>query len=168
MKVISFFCDVDEKKFYENKSVELINMCKSLGVEHLVVEENFGKNWIDNVRAKPNFLLKMMNTLDHDFMWLDVDCYINKKIDFDFDCDWMMDFRPDGQPHDYVHIIKNTEKNKDFMGRWIQEIEEKKRGSHTAFMNIYKTLNYKPVPSGYVSLGLADVESKHNYFENGK
>jgi hypothetical protein len=127
MKVISFFCDVDEKKFYQNKSVELIGMCNSLGVEHLVVEENFGNSWIDNVRAKPNFLLKMMNTLDHDFMWLDVDSFISKKIDFDFDCDWMMDFRPDGLPHDYVHIIKNTNGNKDFMNKWIQEIEDKKK-----------------------------------------
>lgn len=168
MKVISFFCDVDEKKFYETKSKELSNMCDKLGVEYLILEENFGGNWIDNVRAKPNFLLKMLNTLNHDFVWLDVDCIIHKKFDVQFDCDWMIDFRPDGQPHDYVHVIKNSQTNKDFLLKWIEEIEDKKRGSHTAFMNIYKSLNYKPIPSGYVSLGLADVESKTNYFKNGK
>lgn len=168
MKIISFFCDVDEKKFYENKSKELLNMCNSLGMEHLIVEENFGKNWIDNVRAKPIFLLKMMNILDNDFIWLDVDCSVNKKIDFELDCDWMMDIRDDGEPHDYVHIIKNTEKNKEFMNKWIKEIENKKRGSHTAFINIYKKLNYKPIPSGYFSLGLADVKSKNSYYKNEK
>lgn len=168
MKVISFFCDVDEKKFYETKSKELSNMCDNLGIEYLILEENFGSNWIDNVRAKPNFLLKMLNTLNHDFIWLDVDCIIHKKFDIQFDCDWMIDFRPDGQPHDYVHVIKNSQTNKDFLLKWIKEIEDKKRGSHTAFMNIYKSLNYKPIPSGYVSLGLADVESKTNYFKNGK
>jgi len=168
MKLVSFYCDVDEKKYYQNKSVMLTQMCNTLGMEHLIVEENFGTNWIDNVRAKPKFLLKMLNLLKDDFIWLDVDCSITKKIDFNLDCDWMVDFRPDGEPHDFVHVIKNTESNKDFLLRWIQEIEIKQRGSHTAFMNIYKSLNFREIPKGYVSLGLADVESKHKYFNNGK
>jgi hypothetical protein len=168
MKLISFYCDVDEKKFYQTKSVLLKQMCDSLGMEHMIVEENFGSNWIDNVRAKPKFLLKMLDLLNDDFIWLDIDCNITKKIDFNLDCDWMVDFRADGEPHDYVHVIKNTEGNKDFLRRWIQEIEMKQRGSHTAFMSIYKSLNFERIPKGYVSLGLADVESKHKYFNNGK
>jgi hypothetical protein len=54
------------------------------------------------------------------------------------------------------------------MIKWINEINDKKRGSHTAFMGIYNNLNFKKIPNGYVSLGISDVESKKTYFKNGK
>jgi len=168
MKLVSFYCDVDDSGFYKKNSIRLRKQCEDLGVPNLIVEENFGKDWIDNVRAKPEFLLKMMNSLDEDFFWLDVDCSINKKIDFNLDIEWMGDIRSDGCPHDYVHFIKNNESNKNFMIKWINEINEQKRGSHTAFIRIYNCLNFCKVPDGYVSLGISHVESKLNYFKNEK
>lgn len=168
MKLVSFYCDVDGRDFYTKHAIRLKTQCENLGIPHLILEENFGTSWIDNVRAKPEFLLKIMNQLNEDFFWLDVDCNIHKKIDFKLDVDWISDIRNDGKPHDYVHFIKNTQSNKDFMIKWINEIDEKKRGSHTAFMNIYNTLNFKQIPDGYVSLGLSDVESKKTYLKNGK
>ena len=65
MRLVSFYCDVDDSSFYKDNSIRLGRQCGDLGVPNLIVEENFGKDWIDNVRAKPFFLLKMMlNTSD--------------------------------------------------------------------------------------------------------
>jgi hypothetical protein len=105
----------------------------------------------------------MLNELNQDFVWLDVDCNIKRKLDFTIKGDWMVDFKTGGNPHDYVHCIKNNEGNKIFLQRWIEEIENKKRGSHTAFINIYKSLNYSAVPANYFSLGLSQVQSKKKY-----
>jgi hypothetical protein len=80
----------------------------------------------------------------------------------------MLALRKTGMPHDFVHCIKNNESNKLFLEKWIREIEEKKRGSHTAFINIYKSLNYSTVPDDYFSIGdLSKVESKKKYMTNG-
>jgi hypothetical protein len=166
MKLVSFYCDVDDSDFYKKNSVRLRRQCEELEIPNLIVEENFGKTWIDNVRAKPTFLLKMMDFIDEDFLWLDVDCIINKKIDFALDTDWMCDITKDGCPHDYVHLIKNSESNKNFIIKWINEIEEQKRGSHTAFIRIYKSLKFSRLPEGYVSLGLSNIDSKSDYFKN--
>ena len=163
MKLVSFYCDVDGGTYYADCSSRLKKECDALGVDHLILEENFGKDWIDNVRAKPIFLLKMLNELNQDFVWLDVDCNIKRKLDFTIKGDWMVDFKTGGNPHDYVHCIKNNEGNKIFLQRWIEEIENKKRGSHTAFINIYKSLNYSAVPANYFSLGLSQVQSKKKY-----
>jgi hypothetical protein len=168
MKLISFYCDVDGVSFYTDHSIRLRQQCERLGIESLILPENFGTSWIDNVRAKPAFLLKIMNQINEDFMWLDVDCNVHKKIDFNLDVDWMSDIRTDNNPHDYVHVIKNNERTKNFMLKWINEINEQKRGSHTAFIKIYKDLEFRKIPSGYVSLGLSDLESKKKYFKNGK
>jgi hypothetical protein len=166
MKLVSFYCDIDNSNFYKNSAIRLKKQCDDLYIPNLILEENFGNEWIDNVRAKPEFLLRMMNLLNEDFLWLDVDCNIHKKIDFELDVDWMSDLKVDDSPHDYVHFIKNTQSNKDFIIKWMNEINEQKRGSHTAFIRIYKELNFSKIPGNYVSIGLSNIESKANYFDN--
>jgi hypothetical protein len=80
MKLVSFYCDVDGGNFYTNHSIRLKKKCVDLGVPHIITQENFGESWIDNVRAKPIFLLKLLNELNDDLFWLDVDCDIVKKL----------------------------------------------------------------------------------------
>ncbi len=168
MKLVSFYYDVDDSNFYTKSAINLQKQCISLDMPHLILNEKFGDTWIDNVRAKPIFLLKMLNELNEDIFWLDVDCNIHKKIDFTLDVDWIFDIRNDTQPHDYVHYIKNTNENKLFLQQWISEIELRNRGSHTAFIQIHDKLSSKRIPYGYVSLGLSDIKSKTEYFTNGK
>ncbi len=167
MKLISFYCDVDGGNFYKNSSKNLIQDCIDFGIDYHIDEYNFGTSWIDNVRAKPTFILEMMEKFNQDLLWLDIDCRINKNIDFPTDSDWLVDFKKNGSPHDYVHIIKNTEENKQFLLEWIKEINDTKSGSHTAFIKIYNKINVNKIPFGYFTLGLSDIDSKKTYI-NGK
>ena len=167
MKLVSFYCNIDGSTFYSDCAKLLKNACASLNMDNLIVNEKFGTSWIDNVRAKPIFLLKMLNELNEDFMWLDVDCNIHKKIDFEIATDWLVDFRKKNIPHDYVHCIKNNEKSRSFIDTWIKKIDEQKKGSHTAFISISNMLNLTQIPNGYVSLGISNSLSKKKYFNNG-
>ena len=90
---------------------------------------------------------------------------ILKFPDFEFNCDWICDYRKDSSPHDYVHCIKNTVSNRCFIEKWISVIDKQQKGSHTAFINIYSILNIKRIPEGYVQLGLSPhILSKKKYF----
>lgn len=164
MILVSFYCDVDNNQFFEKNAIRLKKQCQALDMPHHIVPEHYGYSWIDNVRAKPRFLLKMLDHLKDDIFWLDVDCSIHKKIDFKIDVDWICDVKTDGRPHDYVHFIKNNQANRDRIAKWIVEIENLQRGSHTAFALIYKDLHTAPMPTGYVSLGLSKGHSKQEYF----
>jgi hypothetical protein len=166
MKLISFYCDSDNSNFYTKCAERLKKQCDDIKMPSVILHENYGDSWIDNVRAKPLFLLKMLNQLEEDFIWLDVDCSIHKKIDFEFSVDWMIDIRNDGNPHDYVHLVKNNSSNKEFIIKWINKIDENKGGSHSAFIEIHKDLKFDIFHSGYVSLFLSDVQSKKKYFHD--
>ena len=166
MKIVSFYSDIDNSNYYKNHSLRLKRMCNQLNVPHLIVERNYGRKWIDNVRAKPLFLKEMLETLNEDFIWLDVDSNILTSINgLDINSDWGVDMRNDNTPHDYVHIIKNIESNKIFVEEWIKTIDKRNRGSHTAFIEIYPKLNHSIIPPGYFTIGeLSNVEDKKNIF----
>lgn len=168
MKIVSFYHDVDDSKYYTNHSYRLKQKCEKLGIESIIIEKNYGDKWIDNVKAKPLFLKEMLLTLNEDFIWLDIDSDIIKPPPTGFfSGDWMCDLRPNNTPHDYIHIIKNKKSNLEFIESWISKIEENNKGSHTAFIEIYKSLNLHHIPKGYFSIGeLSNVESKNKYFKH--
>ena len=166
MKLVSFYFDVDSNDFYYNASLKLKKQCDILKQPYIIVERKFGNSWIDNVRAKPLFLLEMLNHLDQDFVWLDIDSKIHKKVDFQINTQWMLSINrfSDNDPYDYVHVLKNTQNTKDFLNNWVSKIEEIGKGSHTAFNQIYQQLSYTEIPKGYFSNGVSIGESKNNYF----
>jgi hypothetical protein len=161
MKLVSFYCDVDGGDYFSKCAKRLKDRCDFLEVDCLILEENFGQNWIDNVKAKPLFLLKIMNSINTDFIWLDVDCFLLKKPDFVNCHDWMVDFRKDNSPCDYVHFIKNTEQNKEFMYKWVDLINTKDLGSHTSFISLSCELNLGRIPDGYFKLGVSKINKKN-------
>lgn len=160
MKVVSFYCDVDGNDFYSRNAKLLIKNCEALGLDYCIEERSYGSSWIDNVRAKPLFL---SSVLDTDILWVDADCKILKKPDFDVN--WGVLIRDDGNPHDFVHYIRNTESNRAFLKLWMKEIDKRKRGSHTAFINLVHKLDYSVLPNDYFSLGLSETKSKNEYFK---
>lgn len=164
MKLVSFYADVDGKTFYSDAAKELMKECESLGVEYIVRERHFGNNWIDNVRAKPQFLLEMFDELKEPFLWLDCDCRILRPLDFVVNEDWGVYMRENGTPHDFVHYISYSEKVRNFLLEWIKAIDTQGRGSHTAFISIADKLSIGVLPGGYFEIGLAETESKQKYF----
>lgn len=170
MKIVSFYSDIDNSNYYKNHSLRLKKMCDELDIPHLIVERNYGDKWIDNVRAKPLFLKEVLEALNEDFIWLDIDSNVLTSINkLNINSDWMVDMRNNNTPHDYIYIIKNIESNKMFIEEWIKTIDKRNRGSHTAFIEIYSKLNYSIIPPGYFSIGeLSKVEDKKKYFKYEK
>lgn|ERR1035437_9835920 len=165
MKIVSFYSDVDDSNFYSDCAEKLKQKLDYLGLEYVIKNKSFGNNWIDNVRAKPLFLQEMMIELNEDFIWLDIDCSIIKKIDFTIKSNWGVLLREDGTPHDFVHYVSNTKESKKLISKWIEQIDIDKKGSHSAFNSIVSEINYSEIPTGYFEIGLSEVKSKQEYFK---
>lgn len=166
MKLVSFYADTDGDTFYSDSAKKLKTQCSSLGVDCSINERDFGNTWIDNVRAKPVFLLQMLEELGESFVWLDCDSQVLKPIDFKIKSDWGVYLREDGTPHDFVHYVSNTPNAKKFLEKWVSAINDQQRGSHTAFISIFDSIDSEVLPGGYFEIGLADTESKSQYFKN--
>lgn len=168
MKIVSFYADPDGNGYFKSAAQRLIEQCRSLGIDYDISEENFGPEWIDNERAKARFLLCKFKELGEPFIWLDCDCRILRQIDFEIKADWGAYLREDGAPHDFVHYIGNAPSNLQFLERWVATIEAQGRGSHTAFISIFKNLKSEIMPVGYFELGLSDSPSKMKYFRESE
>ena len=164
MKLVSFYADIDGTTTYSDSAKDLMKQCAALGVDYYIVERDFGNTWIDNVRAKPLFLLETLDRLREPFVWLDCDSHILKPLDFVVESDWGIYLREDGTPHDFVHYISGSKRTRKFLQLWIKTIEQQGRGSHTAFISIFNKLKNEVLPSGYFEIGLADTKSKTAYF----
>jgi len=163
MKIVSFYHDIDGKTFYSDCANKLKKNCDDLVIEHLIVERNYGNNWIDNLRAKPLFIKEMLILLKEPFIFLDVDCEV-LCLNFKIENDWGFVKRFDGMPCDFVHYVNYSPDNLSFTNHWIKEIEKCHEGSHAALQNIYTELNYFIIPDGYFKLYLAQTDSKSQYF----
>lgn len=166
--LVSFFNDPDGGDFFASKAKQLFDKCVTLSVPNKIYYfPEGGQDWISNVRAKPVFLLNEFKKMKEGqfLVWLDADCDILKFPDFEITSDWMVMFRDDLTPHDFVHVIKICEKTEEFLNEWIQETERINAGSHSAFVNLYKKHGsfITGIPDGYFALGLSDTQSKKEY-----
>ena len=158
--IISFYCDVDGSAFYSNCAKWLSAVCDQLETPYYIVKRCYGSSWIDNVRAKPEFILETLDRLVGDCIWLDVDSLLLQRPNFKLD-KWAVMLRKDTSPHDFVHYIPNNNASRLFLRKWIDEIKRAKRGSHTAFISIAK--DYQILPDDYFQIGLAESNSKTAY-----
>lgn len=155
--IVSFYTP---DPFYIACADRLRQRCKQLGVEHHIVEQNYGPNWIDNVRAKPTFLLAALKRLRRGFFWLDVDCLLLKPPTFTPN-KWGVYLRPDGTPHDFVHYVPAD--SFELLKKWQAMVDSTvKGGSHTAF--IVLNPETEVMPPGFFQLGLSATASKLDYF----
>jgi hypothetical protein len=162
MKIVSYYCDIEGNTFYSDHAKRLKCQCDKLDIEHLILERNYGSTWNENCRAKPAFLLEILNTLKEPFIWLDVDCEV-VSIDFKIKGSWGIVGRCDGGVHNFVHYINYSEKNLLFLQEWIDSIGDE--SDHNTFIKLYKKLNYFFIPDGYFNLGLAEGQSRHEYLK---
>ena len=76
MKIVSFYHDIDDSEYFENHALRLMNECANFDLDTVILERDFGDTWIENVKAKPTFLLEMFDSLQEPFLWVDIDCKI--------------------------------------------------------------------------------------------
>lgn len=167
-KVISFYCDPDGGSYYSKRANIMKKDCGKLGIDHDISELFGGNSWIKACQAKPKFILDKLEMYpDHDLLWVDVDSKLNGLPDIAPDVNWGVSKRYRNTPQSYVHFIKNTDENKQFIKRWMEAINKIGGGDHSAFISIFNDHDTTFVDTSMIDIGIApSVKSKQNFMSS--
>lgn len=178
--LVSFYCDLGSDTYYSQAANHLRQQCELLRVPHHIESRSFGTAWIDNVRAKPVFLLETLEKLNQDFLWSDVDnALMAAPVEADSmasTVDWGFVRRKSLCVYDCVHLVGNTCRAREFLTRWIGACDAHSGGSHRALATILPEelaagLNAAYLPISYVrgpvlKLGLSNTRHKKQYHDD--
>jgi len=179
-KIVSFYCDVGKSTFYSDCAKRMIARCKKLGLSYYIKERNYGKTWIDNVRAKPVFLLETFKELREPFLWVDIDCDIMQPIPSidKLNCD-LASAPKHGKSmiiHDAVHYVGTSQVTLKLLKLWKRRCTTNPvGGSHRILNRIivrkevpnlrFKFLSDTLIKGPKIKIGISLEESKSNYFK---
>lgn len=158
MKIVSYYCDIENNTYYSDHAKRLKKQCDGLGIESLILERKFGNTWNANCNGKPSFIKDMFLTLKEPFIFVDVDTEV-LSIDFEIKGEWGLIYRDEGGVHNFAHYIKQTERNINFINKWIAEIKKGINSEHNCLCELYKELDCFFISKNCFKLGLAENTS---------
>lgn len=159
--VITFFTNNWRYKLY---ALKMRDKCNKLGLNYYVAEFENLKNYLQNTKMKPTFILQALRECKTDVLWIDADGLLSKKpeflkgIDVDFAAKRMASHR-----ERYWHVgtmyFKYNQKVLDMVERWVEvSAEPDSVSDEHAFDKMYK--------AGYFeSNGITSSDLPATYFE---
>lgn len=72
-KIISYYSDYEERKYYEGFAKALIGRCKEFGLDYDITEIESRGNYGDNCLMKPEFILEKIKQYKKPLIWMDCD-----------------------------------------------------------------------------------------------
>jgi len=192
-KVVSFYSDIEETKYYSKHADRIISECELHDIPYYISEKDSLGTYQLNCLRKPSFILEVMEELNQPVLWVDIDSKIHKSLDYFDTLDEMVDVVV-STANGAISGIKasplyfgNTENSKDFLRAWIstgKDIIENNKGlfDHEPLFRLvdifrnkinmsFVGMDYCAWPgntneSTYITMGLADVESKKESLRN--
>ena len=79
-KVISYYCDVDESKYYEKSYHRLKEKLDEYEYDYHIEHLDSLGSYRENCRRKVGFLLEKLDQFDEDIMWLDIDTILLNRM----------------------------------------------------------------------------------------
>ncbi|GEM_PF-6322819 len=131
--LISFWQDTPKSVgYYQRESIRFSAECERVGQPATIVERNYGNEYLAITRAKPAFMLEMLNLYQgQDLVFVDVDSRIIRRIDFQYNrIAWAT--KPDGKPYGHVHYLPNTPETIEFLEAWQSNTVGWEGGDHSA------------------------------------
>ena len=80
-KVISYYCDVDESKYYEKSYHRLKTKLDEYGYDYHIEHLDSLGSYKENCRRKIDFIIEKMNQFDDNLLWLDIDTILLKRME---------------------------------------------------------------------------------------
>ena len=186
-KVISYYCDVDDSKYYEKAYHRLKAKLDEYGYDYHIEQLDSLGSYRENCRRKAQFLIDKINQFDSNILWLDIDTILmNRMVEIETlggDADVV--FAAAVPELAYIKaspiLFTNNENSRKFLEHWkslidtSRENQEESFDHEVLFRAIYDGsayckygtlgLNYCTWPGDendttVIIMGLSDVESK--------
>jgi len=167
LKVISYYCDVDDSRYYEKSYHRLKEQLDKYGYDYHIEKLDSLGSYKENCRRKIDFIIEKFHQFDENILWLDVDTnllnpmtqleYINSDEDLDVDI-----LFASGVP-ELIGIkaspiwFKNNKKSLDFLLQWKTAIDNSREQKHENFDHevLFQTV---ADTTGYCKFGLLGYE----------
>jgi hypothetical protein len=185
--LISFYSDIENNTYYSDHSRRLISECENLDIPYDIRKKESLGSYQLNCLSKPQYILNMLEGLNHPVLWMDIDSKVHKTLDifdqFDESVDMVIataNGMLSGMKASPLYF-GNTDKAKEFINAWIattKDILENNVGvfDHEPLFGLIpmfiEKMNIQYVGQEYctwpghtnentvVTMGLADADSK--------
>lgn len=167
LKVISYYCDVDESKYYEKSYLRLKDQLDRYGYDYHIENLDSLGSYKENCRRKVGFIIDKFHEFEENILWLDVDTNLLNPMsqveiiseDNNLDVDIMF---ASGVP-ELIGIkaspiwFKNNERSYDFLLHWKNAIDNSREQNHENFDHevLFKTV---AETTSYCKFGLLGYE----------
>ena len=138
-KIISYYCDIDDSKYYERSYDRLKIKLDEYDYDYdLVKLESLG-SYKENCRRKPKFILDKLREHNMDVMWLDIDTILRNRmtdaenLPDDIDIVFASSNKDIGGCKASPIIIKNNYKGKRFLEQWCNNIDSSREMNYECF-----------------------------------
>lgn len=157
--IISFYTNTWE---YPKYAELMKKSCERLKLEYHIKEMPDTKNWLNNTRIKPKFILDSLKELKKPVLWIDVDGTLRKRPDLLKGCkyDFAARPKPKGQSriwHVGTMFFNYTDKCLNFFDAWLNEIEQTRGSDELCLDRVWKRDASK--------FGLKTMKLPSEYFE---
>lgn len=188
-KVISYYCDVDDSKYYEKSYSRLKKKLDEYNYDYELDHVESLGSYKENCRRKAQFILDKMEQCEENLLWLDIDTILLNKmeelelLEEDVDLLFASAIPQLAGIKASPIFFKNNKNSKQFLNHWKERIdttrnEEQECFDHEVlFQTIFDAKKYCKISSlGYnyctwpgdenentvILMGLSNVESKKN------
>lgn len=147
MKVVSFYTSDNEfaGDYYSSAATDLMAQAEALKLDHVIV--NFdpqpisdAEDWFSVTRIKPLLLLKLLNTLQEDILWVDADCSLIAlpKI---HDVNLInLTLKESKQPAVFTLWVPNNPKSRATLWQWHEACLTGQAGDHDELLRLWSTM----------------------------
>lgn len=139
-KLISFYCDTDGGTYYSDHAKRLEKNCNDLDINYEITHLESFNDYRLNTLRKPKFILEKMHEFKSPILWMDVDSYLHRKLDFfdvfedlDFDMVYATEAKDWGPMKASPIYLPYREKTIKMMELWIEGCDKVLQENKTLF-----------------------------------
>lgn len=169
-KLISFYCDIENKTYYSDCAKKLINACKMFNVSCDIEQIESSNNYMINCLRKPKFILNKLEHYKCPLIWMDADTEFRQPFN-DFDnCDADLGFcshtgNIEGIKASPVYF-NYTQKCLSLVKDWVEICED--AIANNKFDLDHDALKHKVIPKYNGNIKIKILSENYNDYCDGK
>jgi len=164
MKIISFWQDTDDSRYYEKSAARLETQLQNYGFEYVIEHRpDAGDNYLDITKFKPTFIKEKLRQLKEPVVYIDADCTIRTFFKIISDVDVPRYLVNEQTLYGNALYFPPKPVSTRILNAWIKQCSDWPGGDHSALAAIFPKFKAEMKPFGsssFVLNGNSRTQSK--------